>query len=996
MLKKIIFTLIVVNFCFSVVFAVSKDIPYGTGSWDEENLGNHRAIIYVDEKAEAVKVHIPWRRRDMFPERKNIVVIDASTDAKIENIICLEVNREYGDLVFQPHTVPGDYYVYYLINKMQGRSNYPTVIYPKVEQTAEAGWLKRNSLASDLPNVEVKEFQAIDKFNSFYPMEVIAAQDEVKELLAQHKDSAYLLFPEDRKFPIRMTDDLPFRWIKKGPQKSFKGEAARGEYYAFQIGLFACRQAVSDLDVNFHSLKDIAKGETIKAVAFSSFNTEGIDWKGRRFKKLCPVPKGKIQPLWCGVQVPLDISPGQYEGLVTVVPEGLSAKKIKIILKVSDKLLMDKGDSEPWRHSRLRWLNSLTAFDDGLVSPYTPVKVEGSSISCLGRKVGLDRLGFPESIISYFTPEMTSIGKKGREMLSSPVKLIVEGKSGRTILFNSSGVKIKKKAEGAAVWESHQTAGKIKIDLRARLEFDGYLDFIVKVTASESTEVKDIRLEIPLNKEVAKYMMGLGVKGGFRPDELLWKWEQKHNQDSAWLGDVNAGLQCSFRDENYSRPLNTNFYLLKPLVLPKSWWNQGKGGCDINEKQKNTVLISTYSGNRVIQPGEELFYNFSLLITPFRPLDTTAHWNTRYYHSFEPVEEIAVTGANTINVHHANEINPYINYPFLRPEKMKTYIDKAHARDMKVKIYYTVRELSNRAPELFALRSLGDEIFFPGEGGGFSWLQEHLGGNYIAAWFVPKLKDAAIINSGVSRWHNYYVEGLSWLGENVGIDGLYIDDVAFDRTTMKRVRKVLNRKGKKSFIDLHSANQFNVRDGYANSANLYLEHFPYIDRLWFGEYFDYNSMPDFWLIEVSGIPFGLMGEMLQDGGNPWRGMIYGMTSRLPWAGDPTPIWKVWDEFGIQDAEMVGYWAPSCPVKTSNIDVKATVYIKEKKIMVVLASWAPEEVLVELKIDWKSIGIDEEKAMIHALFISNFQVEADFKPGDAISVKPGKGWIFVIQ
>jgi hypothetical protein len=979
MVNKIIYTLMVFNFCFSIVFSASKDIPYGTGSWDAENMGNHRVIVYVDEKSEAVKVHIPWRRRDMFPEKKNIVIIDASTGAKIKNIIRLEVNREYGDLVFQPHTVPGDYYVYYLINKMQGRSNYPTVIYPEVEQTAEKGWLKCNSLASDLPDAEVKEFQSIDKLNSFYPMEVIAVQAEVKELLAQHKDSAYLLFPEDRRFPIRMTDDLPFRWIKKGPQKSFKGEAARGEYFAFQIGLFAFYQAIRDLDVNFSPLKDVANGEAIEAAAFSSFNTEGTDWKGRRFKKLCQVPKGKIQPLWFGVQVPLDISPGQYEGLMTVVPKGLSATKIKVILKVSDEILMDKGDSEPWRHSRLRWLNSLAAFDDDIVSPYTPVKVEGSSISCLGRTVRFNKMGFPESIISYFTPEMTSIGKKGREMLSSPLKLIVEDKNGRIVPFKSRGVKIIKKAEGAAVWESHQTAGEIQIDLSARMEFDGYLDFIVKVTASETTEVKDIRLEIPLNKDVAKYMMGMGIKGGFRPDEFMWKWEQKHNQDSAWLGDINAGLQCSFRDENYSRPLNTNFYLLKPLVLPRSWWNQGKGGCDIIEKQKNTVLISTYSGNRVIQPGED-----------------TAHWNTRYYHSFETVEEIAATGANTINVHHANNINPYINYPFLRPEKMKAYIDKAHARDMKVKIYYTVRELSNRAPELFALRSLGDEIFFPGKGGGFSWLQEHLGGNYIAAWFVPKLKDAAIINSGVSRWHNYYVEGLNWLVENVGIDGIYIDDVAFDRTTMKRVRKVLNRKGKKSLIDLHSANQFNVRDGYANSANLYLEHFPYLDRLWFGEYFDYDSKPDFWMIEVSGIPFGLMGEMLQDGGNSWRGMLYGMTSRLPWAGDPTAIWKVWDEFGIQDAEMVGYWAPSCPVKTSNRHVKVTAYIKDDKIMVALASWAPEEVLVDLKIDWKSIGIDKEKAMIHAPFISNFQVEADFKPEDAISVKPGKGWIFIIK
>ena len=172
---------------------------------------------------------------------------------------------------------------------------------------------------------------------------------------------------------------------------------------------------------------------------------------------------------------------------------------------------------------------------------------------------------------------------------------------------------------------------------------------------------------------------------------------------------------------------------------------------------------------------------------------------------------------------------------------MKAYIDEGHARGLKVKIYYTVRELSNRAPELFALRSLGDEILSKGPGGGFSWLQEHLGSDYIAAWFVPELKDAAVINTGVSRWHNYYVEGLAWLAKNVGIDGLYIDDVAFDRTTMKRVRKVLDLGRPGALIDLHSANQYNPRDGFASSANLYLEHFPFLNRLWFGEYFDYNS-----------------------------------------------------------------------------------------------------------------------------------------------------------
>jgi len=384
------------------------------------------------------------------------------------------------------------------------------------------------------------------------------------------------------------------------------------------------------------------------------------------------------------------------------------------------------------------------------------------------------------------------------------------------------------------------------------------------------------------------------------------------------------------------------------------------------------------------------------LLTPFKTLDTNGQWNTRFYHRFNPVSEIKKTGANTINVHHANNVNPYINYPFIHTKEMKEYIEKAHDREMKVKIYNTIRELSNRAAELFAFRSLGTEIFSEGPGGGFSWLQEHIGSNYIAAWFVPHLKDAAIINSGMSRWHNYYLEGINWLAKNMEIDGLYIDDVAFDRTTMKRLRKILDQNRDGALIDLHSANQYNPRDGFTNSANLYLEHFPYINRLWFGEYFDYKSDPDFWLIEVSGIPYGLMGEMLQDGGNPWRGTIYGMTSRLPWAGDPKPIWKFWDEFGIQDSKMIGYWSPNCPVKTDNKKILTTVYVKNDNVLVALASWAEKEINCNLTINWQSLKLNPQITKIVAHQIENYQDAATFKVNEPIPVQPGKGWLLVIQ
>jgi hypothetical protein len=791
-----------------------------------------------------------------------------------------------------------------------------------------------------------------------------------------------------------MTDDLPQRWVQAGANTAFRGEADRGEFYAFQIGLFAARRMVPAVGVTFSDLREPGAA-VIPASALRCFNLAGRDWTGRPLSKSVSVPVGKVQALWLGVQVPDTASPGSYRGEVTVAPAGLAATRVPVTLVVSSHAAIAAGDNEPWRHSRLRWLDSTLALDDELVAPYTAVQVRDNAVGVLGRTMVVGPDGFPERIQSRFTQEMTSIGDKGRDVLASPIRLIVDAARAPLPSWTTSGVRFTKRAAGAVSWESAGRAGPLAMRTRAQMEFDGNVDFDVEVRAAEDTALADIRLEIPFNRDVAKYMMGMGIKGGALPATFAWSWDVEKNQDSAWIGDVNAGLQFTLKDDEYSRPLNTNFYHSKPLVMPASWANGGRGGCRLADRA-DVALVECFSGARTMRRGEVQHYDFRLLLTPFHPLDTRAQFATRFLHAYKPVPEAAATGANTLNVHHATDVNPYINYPFLRPAQMKAYVDDAHAHGLKVKIYYTVRELSNRAPELFALRSLGDEILSKGPGGGFSWLQEHLATDYIAAWFVPDLKDAAVINTGVSRWHNYYVEGLAWLAKNVGIDGLYIDDVAFDRTTMKRVRKVLDRARPGALIDLHSANQYNVRDGFASSANLYLEHFPFLNRLWFGEYFDYNSAPDYWLVEISGIPFGLMGEMLQDNGNPWRGMVYGMTGRLPWAGDPRPLWKAWDAFGIGDSRMIGFWVDARPVRTSRPDVLATSYVREGRTLVALASWAKDKVDVKLAIDWKALGLDPATARVSAAAIDAFQEARTFGPDEAIPVEPGKGWLLTIQ
>ena len=980
-------------------FLTAQQTKYtdGKNSWNPDSLGNHRAVVQFSGKGNIARAVIGWRRRDFHPDMKRIIVQDAKTGKKVLNVKAADVNRESGTILFEPVSGAGIYYVYYMSYIYEGpKTYYPKGIYQKPEHTATEAWLAAAATFTNA-NCAIKEIQSINAFASFYPMEVIATAAETKALIEKSKANSFLVFPESRTNSIRMKTDLPQRWIMKGVQNSFADNALRGEYLAFQLGVYALED-LKDVSVKFYDLKNAA-GKAIAAKNISCINTDGTKYDATVYSNKVDVSKGRVQAMWCGIDVPQDAAPGVYTGKA-VVSSGSASKEISLQIKVGAGITKNGGIDHPENMNRLKWLNSTMAQENTVIAPYTPLVITDTVISLLGRKLILNKDGFPAQIQTFFTPEMTGIGTKANNLFIEPVHFHFYDTAGKQPLkWKTKGIKFLKKEPGTVTWECTSTSSALQMDISASLEFDGFLNYTVKFTALQDMDFKEINFHLPLEPSLPKYMMGLGLKGGIRPDTLQWKWDVAHkNQDGAWIGNVNAGLQFSLRDEKYSRPLNTNFYLQKPLLLPSSWGNDNKGGIEVFRKG-SSVLVNAYSGSRSMKKGDVLYYNFNLLITPFHPIDTDFQWSSKFFHSYKPIDTIKATTATIANIHHATAINPYINYPFIEFKKMKTYIDEAHGKGIKVKIYNTIRELSNKAYEIHALRSLGHEIFSAGKGGGFSWLQEHVGDDYIAAWFVPELKDAAIVNSGMNRWHNYYVEGMNWLVQNVGIDGIYLDDVAFDRITMKRIKRVLAQDGHPGILDLHSANQYNKNDGFNNSANLYMEHFPYLNKLWFGEYFDYEkNKPDFFLTEVSGIPFGLMGEMLQDGGNPWRGMIYGMTNRMPWSdnADPRPIWKLWDDFGIKGSDMIGYWSENCPVKTNNGKVLATVYKKNGTALISVASWAEEDVNIKLNIDWDKLGIDSSKAKLVAPAISNFQPAREFSVDGELPVAKGKGWLLILK
>ncbi|MDR3269283.1 MAG: DUF6067 family protein, partial [Tannerella sp.] len=128
-------------------------IPFAVAdsAWDVDGTGNHRAVVSVKQPEsgrDAVIATLPWRRPDRQPETKKIVVVDATTGREIQNVSVIDLSAEKGVIAFQPATVPGDYYIYYMpykFRKAHGDARYgkPWNDYLPAEYATDAGWEKR-------------------------------------------------------------------------------------------------------------------------------------------------------------------------------------------------------------------------------------------------------------------------------------------------------------------------------------------------------------------------------------------------------------------------------------------------------------------------------------------------------------------------------------------------------------------------------------------------------------------------------------------------------------------------------------------------------------------------------------------------------------------------------------------------------------------------------------------------------------------------------------
>ena len=830
------------------------------------------------------------------------------------------------------------------------------------------------------------------EFHPLYPvppeMRRPASPESVNRFAAAGNQPFYL-FAVPREYPVVDFKNIP-EILLNG---NFCFTANPGEFFVFQIVIWTPEQALGDIRVHAEHVP----------FPWRCFNLRS----GKRLNQMAH----SVRPLWIGLEIPR-IASGEHPLRFRVETENFPPRTLALSLRVEGAVLEDGGESDDRRLARLRWLDSEIGKEESVFPPYLPLRRDGRVLSWLGHTLELAENGLPRRITSSYRNDNTSCDGPALDLLASPV--VFSTRSGA--LFQGN-LKFLNETETSIRWEARGTLGEMAASLEGTLEFDGTLRYLLTVPVPE--EGRD-SFQLELRHLQKDYFLGLDRHGGVCPERLEWYWNRKRWQDGYWIGSLNGGMQVRLSDPEAPVPLVNAYYSFSPLVPPAAWENGGRGGIRIVRKD-DVVSALLFSGETCFREKRELHFPFEFRITPFHPAERERFFRERFYHPMihhfaiggaDPLESLDLEalrrdGVTCVNLHHGIAQNPCINYPFLNVSlpKLASFVERAHRHGLKVLCYYTIRELTVHAPEFPAFRSLGDEIFYPGPGetarpctnpaGPHPWLCETLGSDFLPAWAevvktgeMAGRLDPALVTTPGGRLENFYLEGLRYLLERCPLDGLYLDDSSLSAEGFRRLHRIFRKYRKKDpILDFHAWNPFpfHRKRDFGNCSVVYrdMEKLPYMTDLWLGESFDYEAAsPEYYLTEISGLPFGLTGEMLRNGGNPWRGILFGMTSRYGWSGDPRALWHFFEAFGIAGLRIESdFDTPS--LRQSDPLIRAARFSNARgDSLLALASWCPESTSVIFAQDWRAPGIP------------GFQQSADYPAGTPIPLEPGKGVILM--
>jgi len=624
------------------------------------------------------------------------------------------------------------------------------------------------------------------------------------------------------------------------------------------------------------------------------------------------------------------------------------------------------------------WWGNTLGLSEQVPPPWTPVRVEGSSVLVWGREYKFPAGPFPGQIITL-----------GQPFLASPVTLEVVTEEGPAE-WDGGEVEVVSRTDTKAKLRAVGEGPRLKLTGEVEVEFDGLIRIDFTLFPRGAVELKRLSLRVPVRDENALYMKGLGASGWYAaalyegaeggPFDIQkrwffstdgWVWPDRF-MNYVWVGGDEAGLSVSVDSDK-------NFYTHRYVEVVR------KAGA------REVVYTFVDAPYRLEEP---LAYTVALHATPVKPLPQDPR---RWHYGYQCGEEIKIY----------LDLGAACSYGLTKgpawPEWTPTGRD--HLRKL--------RENGLRAfPDYYTNLSTVEMPEFQLFGKEWETLPSTRWAwrNYTAVgvcargsyadfliWGLNKLMDEGIggiyFDSGGTVPCVNVLHGCGYVGREGAVKPTL--SLFEARETYKRIYTLFKSRDPDSFI-FHHAVPISPLASFVDGATESEEWSP-------GNATIDDLKPDlvrfgFAMYHQYGIPYSFYPSLAVYGAPeqqiPFKDLLpvtlIHNVYPIAWGGtilDLKPVWKIMDEWRTS-SRWIPYWRNTHLVRSFHKDVKVSMYLKEaeKKILLLVANVGKEPLAGELRLHLAPLGWSEENLRVTRL---DEAAEAGLQ-GSALSVSlPGR-------
>ena len=613
--------------------------------------------------------------------------------------------------------------------------------------------------------------------------------------------------------------------------------------------------------------------------------------------------------------------PGAYDIVASVFLDGQPAFELRRSLVVPDT----------------SWLGSKLALEDKVLPPWTPLRTEGTTVSCWGRQYRFDGAVLP-----------TQITSAGAELLSRPVSLrLVSG--GKPVAIERQAIRAQSvsptRAELLGVATTRLGGTECRFTSRVSAEYDGLAMVELSCAAADKLPLDGLSVDIPVKAERAIYRNrsgpGWGPTAGAVPagEGVV---DKSAFIPFAWLGDNDRGLfWCCESDE--------------------MWPNRAGNAIEIVRSGQEIVLrLNVLAAGQKLPPNWKL--TFGLLATPVKPIP----------HDWRKWRLTGASAPNGRALGNVEIVWPFagkqdslsaFGYPEARnPKLFAQYIKGLHDQGLQAVPYLCLTWITDGIPEWRWFREAWDmgavDLSIPDAGWDHAWdLVSPVAKGY-SDFIITRTKQfmdrygidgvyhdqtSPYASANLSSGCGYTRDGQVFPTYPIlGYRALYRRDYAMVKALPRETFTMAHMSGKMlmpvlayddSYLDGENYRDV-VKDSYMDVMTLETFRAEYMGRQW-------GLMPYF-------IPELDTAHQAQI--EPTRGMM-----ALLMLHDVSP-WPVWcnravvgeafaalDAFGYVDAEFIPYFDPKPPATTDMADVYVSAYRRsDGRVLLIVSNLSKQD------------------------------------------------------